>query len=90
MGLKIDFINSNSCKIEAGLGYTPIDCDTYDYLEMWAMHKSSLMVQTVFNDITYQDVYITRIETIHQKEFVSLSNGLTMRLDQIHFIEAKA
>lgn len=65
--------------------YKPISCDFYDELEAVALHRSN-------NEIVYRDAQgqelkttgiITGLTTVNKEEFLTLDNGLVIRLDQL-------
>jgi Rho-binding antiterminator len=66
--------------------YTPIDCDLYDYLEVWAMQKTIVNITySVENDENIQTVIsqIMTTKTKDKEEFIILKSGAEIRLDRI-------
>ncbi|MEM9835539.1 MAG: hypothetical protein AAF828_03500 [Bacteroidota bacterium] len=65
--------------------YQPISCDFYDVLEANAVRRiKSVVVYQAEDEVqTVSDVIITDLQTRNKEEFVYLSNGLELRLDQL-------
>lgn len=64
--------------------YTPIDCNQYDHLEIWALQKQLCKI-TYLNEGERIAVHTTikTIETINKEEFLILNDGSKIRLDWI-------
>lgn len=68
--------------------YTPIDCGLYDYLEMWSVKKTKVEVTYSENGKSKieSDTHIIDLQTRNKEEFVYLSSGKVIRLDNILWI----
>lgn len=65
--------------------YKPIDCDFYDYLEIYALHKELVSIQYLsFEGITseVEDVIID-LRIVDNAEWVFLKKNPRLRADQI-------
>lgn len=68
------------------LPYIPIDCNYYDLLEIAAMRRKEVEIRYTESGRDTELVINARIEDLWAKngeEFMRLSNGLTIRLDQL-------
>ncbi|WP_353481592.1 hypothetical protein [Haliscomenobacter sp.] len=69
--------------------YKPINCDFYDELEAFATQQKTVLVEfeTPQGNMRKCEVRIVNLETRNKEEFVTLDNGLEIRLDFIHSVD---
>lgn len=66
--------------------YTPINCSYYDRLEAWATRGQVVSIRFRESDTGPEkevEAVITDLQTREGVEYMSLSNGSTLRLDQL-------
>lgn len=85
-----DIVLDDVLKLEALITdiYVPVNCDWYDYLEIYAMRKTIVDIEVKSEDNT--QIITTRIkdlETKNKEEFAHLEDGTKLRLDRIISIE---
>lgn len=68
--------------------YTPINCSSYDYLELYAMRKTLLNISlSTTSDIEHNvQSRICDLRAINGEEFMYLENGERHRLDTLRSI----
>ena len=72
--------------------YHPISCSLYDELEMMAMRRTSVQIETINENggASKADGIIRTFQTNEDKEeFLLLENGEKIRLDRIHALNGK-
>lgn len=65
--------------------YKPIDCNYYDVLILYAMHKDQVFVTYENDDGDQQTVQAVILDlfTKQKEEFMRLSSGIVIRLDRV-------
>lgn len=64
--------------------YKPISCSFYDQLETFAVKKIKLEIEYIENNEKKKtQEFISNFKTSNKEEFLILSNGLEIRLDNI-------
>lgn len=92
--MKIDFKDKDAFTCNVPLfkendKYQPIDCGHYDYLEIWAMRQTPLLIQYSIDDNTSVSTvsHIKNISTKDSIEYLTTSSSMKLRLDQLISIE---
>ena len=71
--------------------YKPISCDFYDELEAYATQQKIVVgeFETPEGNMRQCEVRIVNLETRNKEEFVTLDNGLEIRLDYVHDVNGR-
>lgn len=68
--------------------YIPVDCDWYDYLEIYCMHKSKVRLEYFKEEELIQcETIIEDLYTKNKEEFAIISGGIHIRLDRINLLQ---
>lgn len=66
--------------------YQPIDCNYYDRLEAWATRKEKVTIELKKNSTAYIQATIVDLFVKNHVEYMKLSTGIEIRLDEIKSI----
>ena len=84
---KIDFNKNESCSSnldKSNVDYEPINCDDYDWLEIWSMNKSTVLIEYSPNGKTLrEESIINTLKTFNGIEYLITEAGLEIRLDHL-------
>ena len=84
---KIDFNKNESCSSKLdkiNVDYEPINCDDYDWIEIWSMNKSTVLIEYSSNGKTLrEESMIKTLKTDNGIEYLITEAGLEIRLDHL-------